>query len=217
VLRRTKELMMKILVLIAAIVAVLMAFAASASATTPTSPTGTTYTSTIKAVADSSAGATKPTLDGSFTTVTCEESQVEGTDERHGFDVTAVIKLTQLTFGRCNFPVTVQAKGSIEIHPIKKGVEPHETCLTTEGDTCQGTLTWSGGKVTVATSVGTCTFTTSSTDIGVLTTTAQTGKTATFDIEGTIPRTEGNFLCGSTATWTGNYEVTTPDSLWIDE
>jgi hypothetical protein len=206
----------KVLGLMAVAVAALMAFAGSASATTLTSPTGTTYTSTIKAVRDAKGLA--PTLDGSFTTVTCEESEVEGKVETHGSSVTAGGKITKLTFGKCNFPVTVQANGSLEIHPVKKGVEPHETCLVSEGDNCQGTLTSSGAKVTVATSVGTCTFTTNNTNIGTLTTTAQTGKTATLDIGSSpIPRTEGNFLCGSTATWTGNYEVTTPDSLWIDE
>jgi hypothetical protein len=114
--------------------------------------------------------------------------------------------------------MTVQANGSLEIHSVKKGVEPHETCLTSENDTCQATVTSTGTKLTMATSVGTCTYTTNATSIGTLTTTAQTGKTATLDIVSSpIPRTEGNFLCGSSATWTGNYTVTTPDNLWIDE
>jgi hypothetical protein len=208
----------RILGLMAVAATALMAFASSASATTLTSPTGTTYTSTFKLVSDTSAGATPLTWDGSFTTVKCSKSTIEGKIETHGTSVTASGKLSKWTFEECNFPFTTQANGSLEIHPVKKGVEPHETCLVAEGDNCQGTLTSTGAKVTVATSVGTCTFTTNGTNIGTLTTTAQTGKTATLDIGSSpIPRTEGNFLCGSTATLTGNYEVVTPDSLWIDE
>jgi hypothetical protein len=69
----------------------------------------------------------------------------------------------------------------------------------------------------MSTSVGTCIFTTASTAIGVLTGTDATGSTAVLDISGKIPRTGGNFLCGSSATWTGSYSFTSPDSLWIDE
>jgi hypothetical protein len=208
----------KILGLMAVAAAALMAFAASASATIFTSPTGTTYTSTIKAVSQNNK-ASFPTLDGSFTTVVCEESEVEGKIEQHGTATTGGGKVSKLTFSKCNFPVSVQANGSLEVHPVRINAKAeHETCLVTDGDSCRGTLTSTGAKVTVATSVGTCTFTTNNTSIGTFTTTAQTGKTATLDIGSSpIPRTEGNFLCGSTATWTGNYEVVTPDSLWIDE
>lgn len=31
-----------------------------------------------------------------------------------------------------------------------------------------------------------------------------------------IPRTSGNFLCGSSGTWTGSYDLTTPNDLWVD-
>jgi hypothetical protein len=65
-------------------VAALMVFAASAFATTLTSPTGTTYTSTFKAVVDSNEKAVSPTFDGSFTTITCKKSTIEGKIERHG-------------------------------------------------------------------------------------------------------------------------------------
>jgi hypothetical protein len=208
-----------ILGLMAAAVAALMAFAASASATTLTSPTGTVYTSTFKAVVDSNEKAVTPAFDGSFTTITACRSTIEGKIEQHGTGVTAGGAISKLTFENCNFPVTVLANGSLEIHPVRVNAKgEHETCLTTDGDTCRGTLTSTGAKLTMATSVGTCTFTTNGTNIGTLTTTAQTGKTATLDIGSSpIPRTEGNFLCGSSATWTGNYEVVTPDSLWVDE
>ncbi|HXR61107.1 MAG TPA: hypothetical protein VN732_07270, partial [Solirubrobacterales bacterium] len=121
-------------------------------------------------------------------------------------------------FGGCNFPVTVIKKGSLEVHPIKKpeAGKAHEACTAAQGDTCTGTLTSSGTEVTIATSVGSCIFTTSNTSIGLLTPTPDTGGHATLDINSPIPRTGGNFLCGSTATWTGNYTVVTPSTLYLD-
>jgi hypothetical protein len=203
--------LVKILGLMAVAATALMAFAATASATTITSPTGTTYTTTIAATA----GATS--LDGAFVTVTCNKSTVEGKVESHGKGVTAGGKISTLDFTECNFPTKVEANGSLEIHPIRKDISPHTTCLETDGDVCQGTLTSSGAKVTIETSLGSCTFTTSSTSVGTLTTTAKTGGKAVLDIAGTIPRTGGSFLCGSSGTWTGSYTVNTPSTLWIDE
>jgi hypothetical protein len=213
----------KILGLMAVAVAALMAFAATASATTLTSPTGTTYTSTIKAESE---GTTS--LDGAFVTVSCAKSTVEGTVSQHGTGVTVKGNLNSaleggkikgLTFSECNFPVTVNEAGSLEIHPVKTNSSQNvvEACATTE---CTGTLTSSGTKVTIETSLGTCVFKTSGTDVGLVTPTNDTGGAATLDIgahgTGIIPRTEGSFLCGSSGTWTGSYKVTTPGSLFID-
>lgn len=210
----------KMLGLMAVAAAALMAFAATASATTLTSPTGTIYTGKIHAEVDTNEGALAPTLDGAFSTVNCKKSTVEGTVESHGAGVTAGGKITTLTFGECNFPVTVLKPGTLSIHAIKPESGEHKTCENTPNtpDTCWGTLYSDKAEVTVATSVGSCIFTTANTSIGTLTTTPTTGKTATLDIGSSpIPRTGGNFLCGATATWTGNYVVDTPDSLWIDD
>ena len=203
----------KILGLLAVAAASLMAFAGPASATTLTSGTGTVYTSTIKAEASST-----PTLDGSFTTVTCKKSTVEGKVEKHGAGITVSGNISTLSFGECNFPVTVIKTGSLEVHPITEVKTEtkidHPECKSTE---CTGTLTSTGAEVTVATSVGSCIFTTSATSVGTVTPTNDTGGNAILDIGSSpIPRTGGNFLCGSSATWTGAYKVVTPSSLWID-
>ncbi|HXR61323.1 MAG TPA: hypothetical protein VN732_08360, partial [Solirubrobacterales bacterium] len=190
----------KILGLTAVAAAALMALAATASATTLTSPTGTTYTGTIHAVVDTDAGATPPTLDGAFTTVTCKQSTVHGHIEKHGANVTASGKITSggLTFGECNFPVTVIKPGELSIHAIEPKSGEHVTCKV-EGtpDNCWGTLYSTGAEVTVNTSVGSCIFTTSNTSVGTVTGTSTTLKTATLDIGSSpIPRTGGSFLCG---------------------
>jgi hypothetical protein len=201
----------KILGLLAVAATALMAFAATASATTYTSPTGTSYTSTVKAVA----GATS--LDGAFVTVTCNKSTVEGKIESHGSGVTAKGSISTLDFTECNFPVKVLKNGSLETHAVLIDAEKKHVTCTTGIDTCIGTTTSTGAEVSIETSLGTCVFSTSSTSIGTLTTTAQTGGKAKLDIAGTIPRTGGSFLCGSTGTWTGSYTVETPSTLWLDE
>lgn len=203
----------KILGLMAVAVAALMAFAASASATTLTSG-GTTYTSTISSTAEEPVS-----LDGPFTTVTCKSSTVSGSVESHGTGVTAGGKVGTLTFGECNFTTTVEANGSLEIHPVKVNGTTVEACT---GTNCTGTLTSTGAKVLIATSIGNCGYETSSTDIGLVTPSSDTGATATLDIgangTGKIPRTFGSagFLCGSTGQWTGAYKTNTPDNLNID-
>jgi hypothetical protein len=212
--------------LLAVAMAALAAFAAIASAATLTSPTGTTYTGTITAVSESIL-----TLDAPFT-IQCEESHVEGKVEQHGAGVTVKGNISKLTFTNkggtaCNFPVTVVQKGNLEVHAVSEitngsGKKEIVACNTAGQVECTGTLTSSGAKVSIATSVGTCVYTTNATDLGTLTPTNDTGATATLDIgapegkTGRIPRTEGNFLCGTQGQWTGSYSVTTPDTLYID-
>jgi hypothetical protein len=160
-----------------------------------TSPKGTSYTSTIKAESE---GATS--LDGIFTTVTCNKSTAEGKIETHS-PTSAEGKLSSLTFAECNFPVSVLKPGSLKIHAA-------------EGAT--GTTTSSGAEISINTSVGTCVFTTNATDVGTITDTDTTGSNATLDInEAKIPRTAGNFLCGASGTWTGSYKITTPSTLYV--
>src|SRR6186997_1051575 len=158
----------KILGLMAVVAAAVTAFASAASASQLTSPENTIYTSTIKATSE---GATS--LDGAFTTVTCNTSTVEGKVEKHGSGVTTGGNISTLTFGSCNFPVTVLKKGSLELHAITEVVTPdhtvhHLTCPDTK-KTCTATVTGSDSELTIATSVGSCIFTTASTSLGVLT------------------------------------------------
>jgi hypothetical protein len=185
----------KTLGLLAVAAAALMAFAGTASATYLTSTGGATPSITA------TAGPTS--LDGAFSTVTCQSSEVASAVGAHGAGVPASGKVTTLDFRECNFPVTVD--------PAKMGtLSVHGT--TTTGN---GTLTSSGAEVAIHTSVGTCVFTTSNTDIGTVTGSNITGGHAVLDITGKIPRTGGNFLCGSSGTWTGSYTITGPNALEV--
>jgi hypothetical protein len=189
--------------LLALAVVALAAFVASASATTATSPKGTVYTGTYRALAE---GTTS--LDGTFVTVSCGASEVEGKVEQHGAGVTTTGKISKLTFSECNFPVTVIKTGTLEAHATK-----------VESNNADGTLTSTGFEVSIETSVGKCIFSTNGTDVGTgsLTGSSTTGGNATLDVKSaSIPRTGGSFLCGSSGTWTGSYKVVTPSTLYID-
>jgi hypothetical protein len=127
-------------------------------------------------------------------------SSLEGQIETHT-ETKASGKLSSLTFSSCNFPVTVNKSGSIEIEAIGEG---------------KGTVKSSGAEITIETSIDTCVFTTSNTDIGTLTGTGVTAGNAVLDLSGTLPRTAGNFFCGTSGTLTGSYKFTTPSTLWVD-
>ena len=191
----------KMLGVLAVAAMAVMAFAASASAATLTSPTGTTYTNTIKAESEG-----HTTLHGAFVDITCAKSSVEGKVEEHGVGKTVGGKISKLTFTECNYPTTVVKAGSLQVHTVN--------C---SGGYCDGTTTSSGAEISISTSVGTCVFTTANTDVGLLTGTNKTGGNPTLDINSaSIPRTGGNFLCGSSGVWTGSYKVTTPGTAWLD-
>lgn len=188
----------KMLGVAAMALAALMAFAGTASATRVTAPANTLFTGTIKATS------TNTELHNSFTfgTIKCGHSEVEGTVTSHGSGVTAVGSISKLTFTSCTggeptSPVT--KRGTLEVH-------------YTSGT--NGTATSNGAEVIIhKTLVGTCVFTTSNTDIGTVT----GGKPASLDINSsTINQTGSNPFCPATATWTGNYTVTSPAELLLD-
>jgi hypothetical protein len=184
----------KILGLLAVAAAALMAFAGSASATTLTSPKGTTYTGKIHAVSEGHA-----VLHNPIAKIECA-STVEGEVTSHGSGVTVVGHISTLDFTNCtnSWHVTTVAPGFLEIHWTSAN---------------NGTLTSSEAKVSSTRFGITCTYGTNKTDIGTVT----GGKTATLDIEGSIPFLEGSGLCGSGATqWTGSYSIDTPDELLVD-
>ena len=181
---------LKMLGLLAVAAAAMMAFAGVASATTVKSG-GSNYTSTITAESSNSS------LDGSFITVSCANSHVQGKVESHGAGVTAEGKISSLSFTNCNYPVTVKKSGSLVAH------------TTT---TPNGTLTSTGAEIAIHTSIGECVFTTNATSIGTLT----GGTGATLDIDSSaIPRTGGSFFCGSSGEWTGNYTVSVPSNITL--
>lgn len=186
---------------------VLMALASSASATSLTSPTGTTYTGTFTAVAHGTL-----TLTGSFVTVDCKAGHTEGKVIAHGSSTTVKIELKTHSLAECNFPVTINKPGFLEIHAVENDFSGD--------DEHTGTVTSTGTEMTIQTSVGSCIFTTSSTDVGLLTGTDDTKGHATIDQQShTFPRTGGSagFLCGSSGTANGGYTVTVPTSLWVDQ
>lgn len=177
----------KTLGLLTVAAAALMAFAAPASATILTSPEGTTYTGNIVATS------TNSELVGSPVTVKCAHSRAEGSVSKHGVG-NAGGTLSSLDFTECNYHTTVNKPGSLEI-------DSSNNVFST------------GAEVTIITSVGTCVYKTNNTSIGSLT----EGFSATHDIGSSkIPRITGNFLCGSSGTWTGSYDLTEPNDLWVD-
>ncbi len=178
----------KILGLLAAGAAALMSFAGPASATTITSPEGTAYTDFVNGYSSNTE------LDGAFVTVKCGNSNFSGYIWSHGSS-TALMSVSGLAFTECNYQVTVNNAGSLEIDS-------------------SNTVKSSGASIEIKTSVGTCVFTTLATDIGTLT----EGKWPHLDINSAkISRTGGNFLCGSSGTWTGSYTIGIPVvGLWVD-
>jgi len=164
-----------------------MALASTASATTLTSPTGTAYTGALKLTS------TNLVMEGPFVTYQCGHAALEGEVESHGALVPAAGKFSGGSFTSCNYATTVTSPGSFEIHS-------------------NGALTWTGLSLTLHTSVGTCVYTTNGTTLGTIT----GGSNAVLDITAKIPRTGGNFLCGSSMQWTGSYAITTPSTLVVD-
>lgn len=143
-----------------------------------------------------------------FGAIECSESTIEGsTTNTGGGTETIKVSISTISWGSCNATITVLRKGSLEIHT--KGTSATE-----------GTVTSTGTEVTTE-FIGThCIYNTNGTDIGTLTgSTAPTinGRTATIDLEATIPRTGGRSgaFCGSTAQWTGAYEIDKPDWLGV--
>jgi hypothetical protein len=198
----------KMLGLAAVAAAALMAFvgASTASAATLTSPANSVVTVGTEIKAENEG---KVILDPPFGAIECSVSTVAGkvtnAGGKTGEEVTHTVSgsIETLTFSSCNATVTVLKKGTLEIHSLGNG---------------NGTLTSSGAEVTVQFFGTHCIFATNNTDLGTVTGSSTTGKTATLDISATIPRTGGSsgVFCGSTAAWTGAYEVTAPDPLFID-
>lgn len=183
---------LKTLGVVAIVSAAGMAFAGNASGTILTSPEGTTYTGTIKAQSSNLK------LDGTFVTVESEDVELEGSVSEHGAARTVRIPLSFVRWARSNYLARLLSFGSLEWHSLGGG---------------NGTITWSGLGMEIDTSVGTCTFTTNNTHIGTFT----GGWPPMLHINSAkIPRTGGNFLCGSSGTLTGSLQFSTPSSLYTD-
>jgi hypothetical protein len=163
------------------------AFASTASATTLTSPSSTTYTGEVVATS------TNWELDGPIVTIKCNHAVVQGTVNSHG-GASVGIGLVQWGTSGCNYHTTTSNAGSLSIDGSNQVLS-------------------SGLNFTANTSVGTCGWTTNFTVVGSIT----EGTNASWDINSAkIPRTHGNFLCGSSATMTGSFDFVIPNDLWVD-
>ena len=178
----------KMLGLLAVAAAALMALAGTASATTLTSPEGTPYTGTLEATSENLV------IEGTFVTFFCGHSVIEAKVENHGSSEAVTGQISDLSFSGCNYEMTVKNNGSFEI-------------------LSDGSFVWTGVVLTIHTSVGTCIFTTIENKLGTIT----GGASPALDLGPAIlPRTGGNFLCGSSSKGTGSYSIATPSSLWVD-
>lgn len=203
----------KILGLLAVAAAALMAFVGSASATTLTEGTEKTKVKNGTIIEGKSVGNT--VLDGSVN-ITCEHSTVKGEVTQEGSETTTVKGgISSLTFEKCGTTtITVINGGTLEVHTKNKTADN------------TGTVTSSGAHVTIQTHsffLGTthCIYATNNTHIGELTGSdhgpAPTHTTATLHITSApIPQTVTDGLCGNDAEWTGTYEITKPDHLYVD-
>lgn len=127
----------------------------------------------------------------------CEESHVEGWITNAGGAGTAVSsEIMLLGWGKCNATV----------HRLKKG-----SFSVSHSNGSNGNFNSNGTEVTVEYLGFHCIFTTINTKFGTLT----GGTPAKVDMEVTVARTGGRsgIFCGSSAVWTGSYEVTSPSTL----
>jgi hypothetical protein len=149
---------------------------------------------------------TKAKLVTSFKTIECEESTSKGTiGNAGGKEATVSGPIESLTWGKCNCEVVKTVKGgTLEIHWI--------------AETDNGTLTSSGAEVetTCSTIFGKvhCVYVTSNTDLGTL----DGGKPAVLTVKGSkipVDAEHSNSLCPEKSEWNAEYEVTTPNPLYV--
>jgi hypothetical protein len=185
----------KMLGLLAVVASSLMAFAGIASADEATSPKGSTYSGSISAQSEGHV-----VLDNPIAKIECPSTvsgDIESLDKA-GENVFG--EFNSLTFNNCtdSWHVTVAFAGNFSVN-------------ATGGFDGEAS---SSGATVEATRFGiTCRYSTSGTKIGTLT----GGSPATLHINAKIPFHSGSVFCGTGSTaWTGNYEVTSPTSLYID-
>lgn len=134
-------------------------------------------------------------FDAVFGTIECNGTIEGNTSNTGGPSETVSGSRTGFTVTNCTSSITITTLqvGSMEIHG-------------------NGTVTSSGTEGTVEAFGFHCIFRTSNTDLGTLTGSSTTGKTATFDISGVIPRVGGRSgaFCGASAPITGSGIVDTP-------
>lgn len=192
---------LKMLGLMAIALVALTAFASPASATTLTSPAGTHLPvgTTIHAVSKGHV-----VLDSAIGKIECN-STLEGNTTTTG----GLFKEKTTDVEMANSSLSFTGCTTALVKVLKPG-----TLTINSGGGGNGTLVSNGAEVTVETFGVHCIFATSGNTIGTVT----GGNPAVIEISATIPRTGGGggVFCGSSAPWTGSYEVTKPKPLVID-
>ena len=186
-------------------VGALIAFAAPASATTLTSPAGTQLGSGITMHLKEKKGKWKIIVQSTeevFTecnrfTLHMESTNAGSSTETIDFDVT---KFKQ---EECTIPVITLNKGTFEVHTA---------LFFSNGN---ATITWKGQEVTLKPGpfFGSCVYGTGSgVDMGTL----LGGAPAVVNLQSTLVRVGGDFACPEQVTVTAEYEVTSPNPLFVD-
>jgi len=170
-------------------VAVCLAFAGAASASpTLTSPSGTTFFGTLTMTATSSV-LWKATAGNVTCTGSTSSMKVVSNNESSASGQTST-----WTFSGCSGTVHVLTLGATIFH--------HNT----------GTVTEKEAEVTLSFFGVSCVFGGGTVDIGRM----EGGTPAKVTVNATLPLVSGSsFVCGSTASWSGGYTVTTPSTLFI--
>jgi hypothetical protein len=148
-------------------------------------------------------GSTTFKVSGS-TISTCTASTIEGKTSNTGSATETVsVALTTFNFGSCSSATVEVAAGQLEIHYIE--VE----------NTTTGTLTLKGSSTTVTFASISCTYGTPvATHIGTFTSDGSMTY-ATLDVNTTLTKQSGSFLCPSNITWEASYNVTEPEELYV--
>jgi hypothetical protein len=191
---------LKLLVATAIVTAGLAAPAGQAFATYLTSPPGTKVPAGVTIHFKEKNGKWKFTMQSQEVECGKFTIHMDSTNSGSAFG-TVHYDVTKVKQEECSGPVTVLSPGTLEYHTLP---------FSPPG---RATVTWSGLELSTEPFSGVvCIYKTSNTDLG----TVSGGSPAIYNLSGMIPRTGGSFLCGSSATMTAEYEMTTPSSLAID-
>lgn len=190
----------KLLAVAVVITAAMGGMAAQAAATVMTSPAGTQIGAGTTIHFKEKNGKWKFTMTSDEIECSKFTMHIDATTSG-GTLQTIDLDVTQVKQEECDAAVTVLKGGTIEYHTLS---------FPPPG---RVTVTWTGLELKTEPFPGiTCIYTTSNTDVGSV----SGGTPAVFNLSGTIPRTGGSFLCGSSATMTAEYEATSPGTLIFD-
>jgi hypothetical protein len=138
-------------------------------------------------------------LKAGFANVECSEGSMNPSVENAGGPTSTVVgKVIQFLAGVCNCSVTTLRNGGVEWHWISGSFN--------------ATLTSNALEITVSCFGAHCVYGTGgATHIGVF-----TGGTGRIDVNASLKRLEGSFLCASPASWSASYNVTSPSPLYAE-